>query len=135
MFDVGGGELLLIVLAVLLLFGPKKLPEFARTINKGLRKVKQAQSQFQTQLNDLQNEFESSIEGEDKNNPSKNDFKVKPPPESVNKVGAFDQLNLDDNFVTEYEKPKSDDIANTPSDSSTEENSETTNTNKNKDNS
>jgi len=135
MFDVGGGELLLIVLAVLLLFGPKKLPEFARTINKGLRKVKQAQSQFQTQLNDLQNEFESSIEGEDKSNSSKNDFKVKPPPESVNKVGAFDQLNLDDNFVTEYEKPKSDDIPNTPSDSSTEENSEITNPNKNRDNS
>ena len=135
MFDVGGGELLLIVLAVLLLFGPKKLPEFARTINKGLRKVKQAQSQFQTQLNDLQNEFESSIEVEDKNKPSQNDFKVKPPPESVNKVGAFDQLNLDDNFVTEYEKTKSDDIVNTPSDSSTEENSEITNTNKNKDNS
>ena len=32
--DVGGGELLLILIAVFLLFGPKKIPEIARGIGK-----------------------------------------------------------------------------------------------------
>ena len=57
MFDVGGGELLLIVFAILLLFGPKKIPEIAQLIGKGMQKVKQAQAQFQSQINDIQTDI------------------------------------------------------------------------------
>ena len=53
MFDVGGGELLLIIFAILLLFGPKKIPEIAQMVGKGMQKVRQAQAQFQSQLNDI----------------------------------------------------------------------------------
>jgi len=40
--NIGGPEMILIFLAVLLLFGGKKLPELARGLGKGLREFKDA---------------------------------------------------------------------------------------------
>lgn len=40
--NMGGGEIMLIVLAILLLFGGKKLPELARGLGKGIREFKDA---------------------------------------------------------------------------------------------
>ena len=42
MFRFGTGELLLILLIILLLFGAKKLPEIARSIGKALKEFKKA---------------------------------------------------------------------------------------------
>jgi len=44
MFDLGIQELILIFLVAFLVFGPKKLPELARTIGKGLRELRSALS-------------------------------------------------------------------------------------------
>ncbi|MDQ1265288.1 MAG: Twin-arginine translocase TatA/TatE family subunit [Bacteroidota bacterium] len=57
MFDVGGGELLVILLAVIILFGPKKIPEIARMMGKGVQKMREAQAQFQVQMREINNEF------------------------------------------------------------------------------
>lgn len=40
--NMGGGEILLILAVVLLLFGGKKLPELARGLGKGIRDFKDA---------------------------------------------------------------------------------------------
>jgi sec-independent protein translocase protein TatA len=61
MFDIGGGELLLIILVILVLFGPKKIPEIAQMVGKGMRKVKEAQAQFQTQINALEHEIKAPL--------------------------------------------------------------------------
>ncbi|MCU0330301.1 MAG: twin-arginine translocase TatA/TatE family subunit [Candidatus Kapabacteria bacterium] len=53
MFDVGGGELLLILLVVLMLFGPKKIPEFMQMLGKGIRQFKKAQEDLTEQIRDL----------------------------------------------------------------------------------
>lgn len=53
MFDVGGGELIIIVLAILLLFGPKSLPQFARQMGKGLRQFRKAQEDLTQQIRDI----------------------------------------------------------------------------------
>ncbi len=58
MFDVGGGELLLIVVAILVLFGPKKIPEIASMIGQGMRKVRQAQDEFTQHMRDLSTDLE-----------------------------------------------------------------------------
>jgi sec-independent protein translocase protein TatA len=47
---VGGPELMMIMLVVLLLFGGKKLPEFARGFGKSMREFKKAASGVEEEL-------------------------------------------------------------------------------------
>lgn len=61
MFDVGGGELLFILLVIILLFGPEKIPELSRLINKGMRKVRQAQSQIQSEITNITREINADL--------------------------------------------------------------------------
>lgn len=44
------GEIVFIMLLALLLFGPRKLPEIARTIGKFMAEFRRASSDFQTQI-------------------------------------------------------------------------------------
>jgi TatA/E family protein of Tat protein translocase len=62
MFDVGGGELILIFIVILLLFGPKKIPEVMRSFGKGMRQFRQAQEDLKTQLRDISTDMERSTE-------------------------------------------------------------------------
>jgi sec-independent protein translocase protein TatA len=48
--NVGTGEILLLLLVALLLFGPKRLPEMGRTLGKGLRDFKEAASGAKAEL-------------------------------------------------------------------------------------
>lgn len=61
MFDIGGGELLLILVVVLILFGPKRIPELAKSIGKGLAQIRRAQVDFQRGLNTLQDEVDKEL--------------------------------------------------------------------------
>jgi len=42
MFDIGTQELIIIFIVALLVIGPKKLPELAKTLGKGIRELKSA---------------------------------------------------------------------------------------------
>ncbi len=42
LFNLGGGEIILILALVLILFGAKKLPELARGLGQGIREFKKA---------------------------------------------------------------------------------------------
>lgn len=42
LLNIGGPEMMLILFAILLLFGGKKLPELARGLGKGIREFKDA---------------------------------------------------------------------------------------------
>ena len=48
MFNVGAGELILIVVVALLVLGPQKLPEFARTIGKFVREFRRQTDEVRT---------------------------------------------------------------------------------------
>lgn len=50
-FDVSGGEIIVIVLAVFILFGPRKIPELARTIGKGIYDLKNAANEIKREIN------------------------------------------------------------------------------------
>ncbi|MCU7494582.1 MAG: twin-arginine translocase TatA/TatE family subunit [Ignavibacteria bacterium] len=40
--NLGAGEIIIIVLVILIFFGPKKIPEIAQGIGKGMREFKKA---------------------------------------------------------------------------------------------
>jgi len=65
--DVGGGELLLILIAVFLLFGPKKIPEIARGIGKGMHEFQKATKDITEEIENSKNEIvENSTEIDDR---------------------------------------------------------------------
>ncbi len=50
MFNIGSTELILIVLAIILLFGAKKIPELAQGIGKGLKEFKKAMKDVEDEI-------------------------------------------------------------------------------------
>jgi Tat protein translocase TatB subunit len=50
MFNVGGGEIFMILLLALLLLGPEKLPEAARKVGKFLAEVRRVTSGFEEEV-------------------------------------------------------------------------------------
>ena len=63
--SIGGWEVLLIFLVVLLLFGAKKLPELAKGLGKGIREFKGA-------VEGIEKEFDDAVDSIDKNKDDKN---------------------------------------------------------------
>ncbi len=57
----GGGEWILIVLAIVLLFGAKKIPELARGLGKGIREFKDASKEIQDEISKESDEVTKSI--------------------------------------------------------------------------
>jgi sec-independent protein translocase protein TatA len=47
---IGGAEVLLVVLAVLVLFGSKRIPGLARTLGKASREVRKAANQVRNEI-------------------------------------------------------------------------------------
>lgn len=48
--NLGGGEVFVIVLVVVMLFGSKQIPEIARGLGKGMREVKDAMNGVETEI-------------------------------------------------------------------------------------
>ena len=51
-FNIGTGELMVILLVGLLVFGPKKLPEVARKVGKGLQQIRKTTNAFRSEMRD-----------------------------------------------------------------------------------
>lgn len=62
MFGLGIGELLVIFLFALIFIGPKKLPELAKSLGKGLREFQNATKGFSEQLDQAKREITQSID-------------------------------------------------------------------------
>ena len=62
MFGLGGSEMILIILAILLLFGGKKIPELMRGIGQGIREFNDAKTNVKKQIEDGMKEKEGSKE-------------------------------------------------------------------------
>ena len=59
MFNVGGGELLVIMLIALIVLGPQRLPDAARQVGKVMSEVRRVSSGFQRELKDALDASES----------------------------------------------------------------------------
>lgn len=58
--DIGGGELVVILLVIVMFFGADKIPEMARGLGKGMR-------QFKDATGGIQREIEKSIQESERN--------------------------------------------------------------------
>ena len=61
----GGGEMILIFFAILLLFGGRKIPELMKGIGKGIR-------EFNTARSSIKSEIEKGIDDDDKGESKEN---------------------------------------------------------------
>jgi len=74
MFGIGGGELILILFVVLMLFGSDKIPDIARTMGKAMAQFRNASNEIKyeiqkgvrengldKELNQLTNQFEHEV--------------------------------------------------------------------------
>lgn len=50
--NISGGELIVVMLLVVMLFGADKIPEIARGIGKGIKQVRNAASDIQNEIKD-----------------------------------------------------------------------------------
>jgi sec-independent protein translocase protein TatA len=64
--NLGYGEMLLIVLVIILLFGGKKIPELARGLGRGIREFKEGMKE----ASETKPELKDKNENPDKNQPS-----------------------------------------------------------------
>jgi sec-independent protein translocase protein TatA len=53
---LSGGELIVVLIAVLILFGAKKIPEFAKGLGQGIKEFKKASSEVSNELHNAMNQ-------------------------------------------------------------------------------
>ena len=58
----GPGEILLIILVIIMLFGGKKIPELARGLGKGLREFKKATREIKDEVDTVTENVKSSVD-------------------------------------------------------------------------
>lgn len=59
--NLGGGEVFIVMLVVLMFFGSDKLPEIAKGLGKGLREINDAKEQIQNEIAKSTNGFAEEI--------------------------------------------------------------------------
>ena len=90
--DVGVGEWFILLAVVLVVVGPKRLPEAARTVGKWYSRMRRAADSFKRQLMDMDAEFERAASDFEKE--TSDAFTVEPDPEPAE--GPQPQLEEDD---------------------------------------
>ena len=58
LFNLGGPELIIIMLVVLLLFGGRKIPELMKGLGKGIREFNNAKSNIESEIKDGMKELD-----------------------------------------------------------------------------
>jgi Tat protein translocase TatB subunit len=60
MFGIGMPELLMILALALIVLGPKKLPELARALGKGMAELRRATEEIKDEFRQMENDIEDT---------------------------------------------------------------------------
>jgi sec-independent protein translocase protein TatA len=63
--NLGGGEIFVVLMVVLLFFGSKRIPEFARNLGRGMRQFRNATNDIQQDITDSVKDVKKQIEKDD----------------------------------------------------------------------
>lgn len=66
---IGGQEIIIILVFVLLLFGSKKIPDFAHMLGKGMREFRRATDEIKKEINESAKDINDDINDLKKNLP------------------------------------------------------------------
>jgi TatA/E family protein of Tat protein translocase len=111
MFGIGMPEMLVILALALIIIGPKKLPDLAKSLGRAMREFKKATSEFketiqlESELSDVKETF-NNISDEVKDAV---DLNLKPENQKADKNGSNDEKNKEKDSEGESE---SDDFGN-----------------------
>lgn len=64
--NIGTGEILIVALVVLLLFGGKKIPELMRGLGKGVKSFKDGMNDVRKELDDINTDIDTDSKEEKK---------------------------------------------------------------------
>jgi sec-independent protein translocase protein TatA len=64
-FSLGGPEMIIVFVLILLLFGAKKLPELARGIGKSMGEFKRAREDFEREIHNAEIDQNSKTDSKD----------------------------------------------------------------------
>ena len=62
LFDISGGELMVILLFVLLFFGSKGIPDMARTLGRTMRQMRDASNEVQREIHRNTHDVRRAVE-------------------------------------------------------------------------
>lgn len=63
---IGGPEIVIIILVVVMLFGSKKIPEIARGLGKGMRELKDASNEIKKEIRSSANSIKEEVQNVEK---------------------------------------------------------------------
>lgn len=106
MFGIGITEIIIILIVALLVVGPKKLPELAKTLGRGMAEFRKTADDFKESIYQDDTNVEADLKGaEQQHKTTKIAYPVAPhDPENSNTVevaGALSAENHDDNHKKE----------------------------------
>ncbi len=111
MFGIGMPEMLVILALALIVIGPKKLPDLAKSLGRAMREFKKATSEFketiqlESELSEVKETFNDISDGVK----GAVDLNLKPEKQKTDKVGSDDEKNKEKGNQHESE---SDDFGN-----------------------